>query len=36
VRPGVAFVVLDAYVPPYFDNDVDVLLQSASSGRWAS
>lgn len=36
VRLGTALVVLDAYRPPFFDNDVDVLLQSASSGRWSS
>jgi transcriptional regulator with XRE-family HTH domain len=36
VRIGVALIVLDVYRPPLFDNDVDVLLRAASSGRWAA
>jgi transcriptional regulator with XRE-family HTH domain len=36
VRLGTAAVVLDAYRPPHFEHDVDVLLQSAARDPWAS
>jgi transcriptional regulator with XRE-family HTH domain len=36
VRLGTALVVLDAFRQPYFEHDVDALLQQAARDPWAS
>jgi transcriptional regulator with XRE-family HTH domain len=37
VRLAAAVLVLDVYRPPYFDDDVDVMLsEAAQRGEWAT